>query len=126
MANDNVSTLRRWLEACNTHDVSLIQTLVDEMFSPEFTLYDGSNLGMKVSLEGIKEFVSAGIKDPRFQLTIHDLFGEGDLVCARYTLSALDGTSGKVETSHTIDVRRFENGKMIENWVVGAPAGNNS
>lgn len=124
MANDNGSTLRRWLEACNTHDVDLVQGLVDEIFSPDFILYEGADPGVKVSLEEIKAFVSAGIKDPRFQLTIHTLFGEGDLVCARYTLSAVDGASGKFETTHNIDIRRFENGKMVENWVVGAPTRN--
>ena len=102
--------------------------LIDELVAANFTAYDPSFPGGKVTgREGLRQYVEmylAAFPDAHF--TIHDQFADGDKVATRWTASGTHkgdlmgiAPTGKRSTSTGITIDRYENGKAVEsfsNW----------
>ena len=91
---ENKAMLRRIAEAFNRRDL----TFVDEVFSPDFVLHDPAGPGWPRGLEGARKmFTSAVVTAPDLQITIEDIFAEGDKVAVRWTFrGTLRGTTPKL------------------------------
>jgi steroid delta-isomerase-like uncharacterized protein len=96
--------------------------LVEELIAPGFVEH---NNPAGSGLEGFKQFV-AGLSSafPDLQITIEDLFAEGDKVAARVTVQAThQGTfmgsinpTGKKVSFSGIDIFQIIDGKIVGRW----------
>jgi len=115
--------LLRIAEAFNRRDL----TFVDEVFSPDFVLHDPSAQEWPRGLEGARKmFTSTTAAVPDIQVTIEDIFAEGDRVSVRWTFRGTLTETASQETlptggkfaSAAISIYRFENDKIVEDWGV--------
>jgi steroid delta-isomerase-like uncharacterized protein len=99
--------------------------LIDELVAANFTAYDPSFPGGKVTgREGLRQYVEmyrAAFPDLHF--TIHDQFADGDKAATRYTATgthkgALMGIAptGKHATVTGITIEHYKDGKAVEVW----------
>jgi steroid delta-isomerase-like uncharacterized protein len=118
---DNVALMRRYYEeVVNQGDFSV----VDELFSADYHSHHNDPIGLPPGPEGVKQFIGgtrAGFPD--LQLTLDDIFGEGDLVASRWTLRGTHteewfGTPATNKSAEWagIQLSRFEDGKIAEEW----------
>jgi len=98
-------------------------TAADEFLSPEYKRYL-SPLAEPLHVNGQKQRL-AGFRAafPDVQITVEDMFAEGDRVVFRSTMRATHQGSfqgiqptGNRVTVALLDVIRFGNGKFIEHW----------
>jgi ketosteroid isomerase-like protein len=86
--------------------------LLDELFHKDYSIHGGT--GVPWTAIGDRESFKENIQkaDPsRYQVEVHDIFGEGDKVAVRMT--AYRG--GKPYANH-ITIYRFQDGKIIDDW----------
>jgi steroid delta-isomerase-like uncharacterized protein len=119
----NRAAVYRWVEGgWNNGNLGL----VDEMYSPDYTIHDPSVPGYPGGAEAFKAFVTGfrtGLPDIHF--TVEDTVAEGDKVAWRFTvrgtnLGPLMGfpPTGKASTNSGLVISRFdENGKWAEDYV---------
>ena len=117
---ENKAAVRRLIdEAWNKGNLDVI----DDVLSPEYVLHISAP-GAKDRAgyhEAVRMYRSAF---PDFQFTIEDMIAEGDKVVVRATMGgtqegALMGMAptGKKLTHTAIAIRRFQGGKVVEEWV---------
>ena len=118
---ENLAAMRRYYdEVVNKGDYSV----VDEIFSTDYHSHHNDPIGLPPGPEGVKQFIGgtrAGFPD--LELTLDDLFGDGDLVASRWTLRGTHteewfGTpaTGKWAEWAGVVLSRFEDGKVAEEW----------
>ena len=127
---ENKAIVRRFVEAYNKHDV----TLLDEFFAPDYV--DHTH---QLGPEDVKQlFHTAFDAFPDWHEAIEDIIAEGDKVWIRL---AYTGTHtgewnplwggvplppiGKKITAKVIDIFRIVNGKLVEYWNVTDASGFN-
>gem|GEM_PF-455633 len=111
--------IRDPLEVFNESDLSLIDEIVGEGFVGH---YDGGR--EVVGIEGYSEYVQASfVAFPDFQITVDQIFGEGDIVYFVSTASATHtGPLGPIPPTgmpwkvNAIIARRVVDGKIVETW----------
>ena len=119
--NDNVAVLRRYYdEVVNNGDYSVI----GELFTDDYHSHHNDPIGLPPGPEGVQQFIGgtrAGFPD--LELTLDDIFGEGDMVASRWTLRGTHteewfGTpaTGKSAEWAGVVLSRFEDGKVAEEW----------
>ena len=117
----NLAVMRRYYdEVVNKGDYSV----VDEIFATDYHSHHNDPIGLPPGPEGVKQFIGgtrAGFPD--LELTLDDLFGDGDLVASRWTLRGTHteewfGTpaTGKWAEWAGVVLSRFEDGKVAEEW----------
>lgn len=124
LANTNKAIVRRLIEeAWNTGNLAV----VDELVAPGYTGHDSSYPELIRGPEGFKEWIiTARTAFPDFEITVDDLFAEGDRVVGRITmrgtnrgeLIGLPPTGKPVAFSGTF-IRRFAGGQLVEGWDSG-------
>ena len=118
---ENLAALRRYYdEVVNKGDYSV----VDEIIATDYHSHHNDPIGLPPGPEGVKQFIGgtrAGFPD--LELTLDDLFGDGDLVASRWTLRGTHteewfGTpaTGKWAEWAGVVLSRFEDGKVAEEW----------
>ena len=112
----NKAIMRRFYEAVNGHDPSLIDDLVAQDYVDHPRRFTG--------LENYKQYLSAFFKTfPDSHETIEDIIAEGDKVCIRLKGSATyKGTyhglvpTGNRITWEAVSIWRIVDGKIAEAW----------
>lgn len=102
--------------------------IIDELFHPRCLMHRPA--GDVVGLDAVRA-VAAHRKETfsQFKTEIHDVFGSGDRLVVRLTHHGVAGgiwrsrlgshdVTGKAVTWNAIAIFRFENHKIIEEWVV--------
>ncbi len=118
-ADQNKAVIRHLIESYNTRNISLIEALVEKIFSPDFVAHDNTRPGTAVSLEGVKKHISDGLKKTPDQLfTVEDLIAEGDKVALRVTKQWTDMSTGKPVTGLANNIYRLAGGKIAELWQI--------
>ena len=118
--NENVELFRRvTLEAFGNGDTSVI----DECLTDDFQEHEPVP-GVRPGREGVKDIVTmirTGFPDLR--ITIDDVFGVGDQVCARSTWTGTNtgsfmGTpaTGRSATWEAIDIVQVRGDRLAEHW----------
>jgi len=122
LTEDNKTLVQRLIEdAWNKGDI----TVIDELLSPDYILHIAAP-GAKQNREGYKEAVSMYHKAfSDFHFTIEDMVAHGDKVVIRCKLIGTQkgefmgrAPTGKKVTLTAISIRRIEDGKIVEEWVV--------
>jgi len=118
---ENKASVRRLIdEAWNKGNLAVI----DQILSPEYRLHIQAPGAM--DREGYHQAVSMYRSAfPDFLFTIEDMVAEGDKVVIRATMTGTQEgelmglpPSGKMLTMEAIAIRRFEDGKIVEEWVL--------
>ena len=119
--NDNLAVMRRYYdEVVNKGDYAV----VEELFTADYHSHHNDPIGLPPGPEGVKQFIG-GTRDgfPDLELTLDDLFGDGDMVASRWTLKGTQteewfGTpaTGKTAEWAGVVLSRFEDGKIAEEW----------
>lgn len=99
--------------------------LVDEIIAADFVEHEAFP-GVSEGREGVRQFFTMmhGAFEG-FRFDVEDIIAEGDKVAARITMKGthsgefmdIAGTGAEIEV-HTIDILRFQNGKVTEHWGV--------
>jgi steroid delta-isomerase-like uncharacterized protein len=115
---ENKAVLRRAIERWNEGDLASYL----ELYNPEVVLHGYQ--GMEPGLESVKRFYEAFWSAfPASQITLEDVFAEGDEVACRFTLRAAHGggfngipaTGRRVELKG-ITILRLADGRCVERW----------
>jgi steroid delta-isomerase-like uncharacterized protein len=116
----NNETVRRFFDSLNVGDVDAVTRLL----APEYVEHGGPP-GLPPGVPGFRAFIAMVTGAfPDLHVEVHDVFGEGDRVAARLTVSGthrgvLMGTiqpTGKHAVWEGIDVFRIKGGRIIERW----------
>ena len=127
--DDNVATLRRLIEAVNQNDLARV---APEVIAPGFVRHDVAGTWPGVRGEGgvidLIGSLRAALPDMHFE--IDDIFGAGDRVAMRFTLSGTHRAellgrppTGRPITVSGINIYRLEDGKIVETWQLADVAG---
>lgn len=117
----NKAAIVRWLEEGDNQNNLAI---ADEVFAPEVVMYHPTSPTPIVGVEPIK-VGSAAMRQafPDYHGEIHDVFGEGDRVCVRWTLRGTHQApfmglpaTGKPFALPGLSVYRFAHGQVVEAW----------
>jgi len=111
---ENKAVVKEFVERYSKWDTSVI----DELMTSNYVMH---NLG--AGREGDKEsFKQAQLTQrtnmPDSSTTIEDVFGEGDRVLIRVTVSGKHAPSGKNVTFPRLTIHRLEGGKIAEMWTL--------
>ena len=107
---ENMATFREMLSAWQLGDVLKADSLV----SPDYIGHVSSG---DRNIDGLKERISAFksmYRDAVFQ--IEDQFAVGEKVVTRMTAHATDAATGKPIRMMGINISRFSNARMCEEW----------
>ena len=122
-AEQNKSIVRRWVEGgWNGGNLGLI----DELYSPNYTMHDPTLPMPITSSEAFKHFVTMyRTAFPNIHFTIENIIAEGDKVTWTFVSTGTHQgalmnipPSGKSISVRGSVVSRFDNGKWTEDWVL--------
>ena len=117
---NKAQALRSW-EIVNQRNPHLIE----EIYPPDFVWHEPE--GDIIGYEQAKQFVSTFFTAfPDISITVEDAIAEGDQVATRYTISGthqgeteeFGSPTGKQMELRGINIHRFEDGKIVEEWEV--------
>lgn len=125
---ENISTIRRAVQAINDRDLSIIPQLV----TPGFVRHDLAGAFREAEgREGVTDFLQLVLKAlPDLQIKVEDIFATERRVALRITwvgthrgeFQGIAPTGKKVKISGT-NLYRFEEGKIAEAWQLYDVAG---
>ena len=119
----NKAGLRRWMEGWSTRSMSVMEPLVDEIFTADFTIHDKGQPAAPVGREGVKQFVRDALKNtPDIHVATEDMIAQGDRVAWRGAVSGTDVSTGKPTRLLIIEFYRFAGGKIAEGWSIDVQA----
>lgn len=118
MALSNVEVVRDMLHRqWNLHDISAVDYIAVDHIDHNPTHGQGQGRA------AIKEIIAGMLASGDFSVEIHTVFGEGEMVASRYTVTAvLHGdfmgipAAGKTTRSHVVGIDRVVDGQLLESW----------
>ena len=114
--------LRQWNEGWNSHELALIDRLVEKVWSAEVVIHNAEGSADVVGSQWVREFVHNAIRNqPDIQVTLEDMVAEGDIAVCRYTVTGTHPNSGKIGSLFIIQTFRFSGGKITEAWSLESP-----
>ena len=119
MSEENKEKARRSWEIVNQRNPDLIE----EVYPPDFVWHepDQDIRGYELAKQFVSTFFAAF---PDLNITVEDVFGEGDKVVSRYTLRGthqgetedFGPPTGRQIELEGITIHRFEDGEIVEEW----------
>ena len=105
------------------HNQGRIHEVIEQCFAAEFRNHSAPP-GLPPTREGNEMFATAFRQAfPDYQVTIHDVIGEGDKVVTRKTFAGTHAgdwmgvpASGRKISFGGIDIVRIADGKVVEHW----------
>ncbi len=109
----NKAVMRRWIEEGHNRDNL---KLLEETFALSYRahLADGKTADF-ARLREVEEVFHRDFAE--IHITIHDMVAEGDRVVTRSNIAATHRASGKRMDVTAMSLARFENGKVVEDWM---------
>ena len=112
---ENKAIVRRFIEAMNRQDPSIM----NEIVAPDYVNHT-KDYAVKGAMDASKMLFKAF---PDFHATIEDIIAEGDRVLARVKITGTHtgeyeglAPTGKKITIRGVDIWRIVNGKFVEGW----------
>jgi len=119
----NKATLRRWLGALNTRNMSTIDAAADEIFATVSVIHNSTNPELAGSPEDVKQAMCALLKNmPDVHIAVEDMIAEGDKVACRKVVHGAPASEGKPVSFFKLAMYRFAGGKIAEVWDLSAAA----
>lgn len=120
--NQNEINLQSWFEALNQGDVSKLDRLADQLFTPDFTWHDPRTPDPQPGPEGVKKFIQQLFADNTgIQVTVHDIFSFEDKTASRFSVAMRNIASGEPVNLQLLAIDRFTGGRIAEEWQLSAP-----
>ena len=125
LTEDNKTLVQQSFEGFNQRNLAVF----NELCIPDLAFHNASAIikGLEASMQVLTVLLTA-FPDVRF--TVEDIIAEGDKIVARYTLHGSHqgdfmgiAPTGKQFTVTGIEIFRFVNGKVVEEWVNGDDLG---
>jgi predicted ester cyclase len=89
--------------------------VIDEMFPENAVLHDGpTDYRGPAQFKGFYDTLRSQLSDVR--VTLLETISEGDMVCARWSSTATQSSTGKQVAVTGMSLLRFENGRLAEAW----------
>lgn len=120
-ANENKATYRRFIEEIwNIGNLDLIELLIAD----DYVAHDPASPDLGRGLESLRQRANPYRKAfPDLQIIIEEILAEGDKVVTRWSSSGTHqgdiygiAPTGKSVTTSGINISRFANGKIVEEW----------
>jgi predicted ester cyclase len=112
----------RWFDIFNSGDLSKMDKGIEEWYASDVVRHYQSDPNLAKGASGVKQFVHQLFKDfANNRITLESLFGEGDQLACRYTWQATNKSTGKRVTLPLLNISRYANGKIVEEWEVAGP-----
>jgi ketosteroid isomerase-like protein len=116
-AEENKKTYLRLIDSQNHLDLNDIDEFLNEFYTPDYFMhFPGSEWGeldmaamKKVSLQWFQEHTNS-------QITVDDIFAEGDRVATRGLSTSTKAATGEPEKWFFLCLSRFSDGKVAEEW----------
>ena len=125
---ENKAIIRRFYEALNKRDLSLLDDLVASVYIDHTYQSQDPEGGYlnEMYLEGLKQSLTKFYKGfPDWIMTIDDIIAEGDKVWVRFKATGTHtgkhhglAPTGKKITETGVDIMRIVDGKIVEGWRV--------
>jgi hypothetical protein len=121
----NKATLNRLHDALNSGDEELIAATIDDIFDPDVRI--GTPLPIEATgAQALKQVWTTLLRAyPDLHVTVQDMFGEGDRVVARNTVTGTHQgeylgipPTGRAVTYNEMFIVRFADGRIAETWGV--------
>jgi predicted SnoaL-like aldol condensation-catalyzing enzyme len=109
--NDTEAAARVIIDILATGDLDAVSSAVAEEYIDHQGLGDVEIRGQ----HGFRRVVEAVHKSSDVRVMIEDIIGAGDKAAMRLRWHGINRTGGTV-TRETLDVLRFEDGRLIEHW----------
>jgi predicted ester cyclase len=117
--NANCEIVRNMLlRQYNDRDLSVVDEVIAENH-----IDHNPTPGQEAGRAGVKKLLAGVLSSGDFNVEVHEVFGAGDLVASRYTVSATHhgdfmgmSAAGKVTKTRVIGIDRLENGQIVESW----------
>ena len=121
MSEENKALFRRFLEGMNSHDISVIDQVID----PSFINHDPMP-GQDDGIQGLKDMMQMFYTGfPDLKVTLEQIVAEGDLVVGRVITEGTQSAvfmgipaSDKKISLPEMHMIRIANGKAVEYWGV--------
>ena len=117
----NIAIMRRYYdEIVNQNNLAV----AEEIFTSEYTSHFNESTNLPPGPPGVKAFISANRQGfPDLQVTVDQIFAEGDQVASRWTLQGTHTgewfgipATGKQAKWTGVVITRFADGKIAEDW----------
>jgi hypothetical protein len=119
---EHKNAILRWFEAVNQADLTLLDTLADEIFRVDFIAHDPRLLGFEPGPAGVKRFIRRVLAENKdVHVTVHDIFSEADKLAYRFTVSMTEVESGKAVDVQLLAIDHFIGDQIAEEWQLSAP-----
>jgi hypothetical protein len=113
----------RFFGAINTGNLGQIDKAVDEIYAPDVVLHYPPMPDLAPGSAGIKQFLHGMFTNySHIHIDLDGIFGEGDNLAQRYTWQATNVSTGKRTILPLVNIGRWAEGKIVEEWEVGGPA----
>ena len=112
----------RWIESVSSRDTTAIDQMAEEIYAADYVWHFPGLTHLLPGPEGVKQSVRGILEgNPNFQITVEDLFVEGDKVAVRCTCHRMDPGTGKPQRLMDILIVRYAGGKDAEEWELIGP-----
>ena len=119
----NKAAMRGWTDAFNAHDLAGLDSAVDKYYAPDYVLHDPTVPNFAGGAATVKQLVRESLKAlPDLHITIEDMIAEGDSLAVRVTVTGTQ-PDGKPLHFFTMNMLRFVNGQMAEEWELAEATG---
>jgi ketosteroid isomerase-like protein len=119
----NKAALRGWTDAFNAHDLNGLDRAVDKYYARDYVLHDPTVPNFSGGAATVKQLVRESLQAlPDLHITVEDMIAEGDTVAIRSTVTGTQ-PDGKPLHFWGLNMIRFVNGQMAEEWELAEAAG---
>jgi len=99
----------------------VFDTLVDELYAPDYVLHDPGLPDFGTGPAAVKRFMHGIVENtPDFLIEDQDMIAEGEKIATRIAFHATNLSTGKPEVSEIICISHFSGGKIVEEWELSA------
>jgi predicted SnoaL-like aldol condensation-catalyzing enzyme len=120
----NKAIIRHVFDIVNLHDDEKLLEMLDVVLADEYANYGPNSERIEPGREGYKKFyLEERRKDPdvSFDFVLSDIIGEGEKIVVMFTCYWNDKESGERCSDFNVNILRFSDGKIVEEWILSAP-----
>lgn len=121
-AEENKKLAMKWNDAFNSHNLAVIDALVEEMWAPKWPSHRPNIPSDSSDRAGMKQWVRQLFKDvPDIHVHVEDLIAEGDKVVLREKTTGTYAVTKEPFGMYAIYIARMADGKVVEIWNFDIP-----
>jgi predicted SnoaL-like aldol condensation-catalyzing enzyme len=119
--NQNREIMHHFFESFNENadDWEKFEQVMKNFLATDYILHNPTLPGQRINLEEfIKNYKPVFLNQKNKKATLLDCIGEKDKLASRVDIEWVDVATQEKNTTHTIFISRFVDGKIVEEWEV--------